>query len=1170
MNSLLARLLLIVSIVLVPALGFQAYTENAARHARQQLVEDEAMRLMRLVASEQQRIAEGAEQVLDVIAATPAVQDNRVDLCPRLMTNLLEQLPRYVFAAVVGVDGHTVCAPRPVDRSIDVSKHAFFRLALQTGGFAIGDYVVGDATGKPSIHMARPIRNRDGVVFGVAVVALSLDWLGQQLEHLALPRGTIVSILDRNGTFLAYHPNGDQYVGQPIRPDYRFILEGNEDKLVQMTSLEGRPLIVGYSPLDADPKGWVVAVGLDRDLAFAGAANANRTGTLLIIAGAGLALAMTYLAGTYLIRRPLRRLLRVAGRWRSGDLAARTGLRPDSGEFGQLAAAFDAMAAEVQERERALRQSEALFRTTFDQAGVGMTQCALDGTWLHVNDKMCAILGYQRDELVGRNFQDVTHPGDLEADLAQRDGLLRGEIETITREKRYLRKDGGPVWANVTVSLLSDSGDRPERIITIVQDISERKRAEDALNRATALLSAIGDCSPDPIYAKDADGRFLFANPAVLAVIGKPAEQVIGHSDAEWHHDPEQAAAVMANDRRIIESGRVERLEETFDAAGGTRVFRSAKAPLRMADGRVVGVVAVSSDITQLKDAETALRQSEERFRATFEQAAVGIAHADLDGNWLRVNERLCDLLGYTRAELLTLTFREVTYADDLTADLASLHRLVAGEIAAFHTEKRYIRKDGSQLWGSLTVSLVHDEAGAPQYCIAVIEDISERKRVEAELRRLTAELEARVHEAVAAREAAQTRAAHAERMQALGQLAGGIAHDFNNVLQGVEGAAALIERRAGDEAGVRRLARLAMDAVERGASVTRRLLAFGRRSDLRAEAIDVAELLGGLDEILVHTLGATIDVQVRVAAGVPPLLADKGQLETALVNLATNARDAMPEGGRLTLSAEPEIIPAHGPAHRAGLAMGLPVELPMELPPGRYVRLGVADTGMGMDAVTLARAGEPFFTTKNLGAGTGLGLPMAKGFAEQSGGALRVESGLGRGTTITLWLPAFDSRAAGPAANGGPDAAIAPSKSTTQVRVLLVDDEAVVRAVLAEQLADEGYDVLAAASGTEALALLAAGEAVDALVTDLTMPGADGLAVIRAAQERDPGLPAVLLTGYAGDGAALAVGGAVSGSFSLLRKPVTGVQLIDRVRALLAARADAKTARSPDKSAAC
>ena len=1126
LNSLLARLMLVVSIALVPALGFQAYTESEARHARQQLVEDEAMRLMHLVSTEQQRITESAEQVLSLVGTSPAIQDSRWDLCQRLLAGLLEQSPRYVFAAFVGLDGHTICAPHAVDRGIDASNRAYFRLALQTGGFAIGTYVVGDVTGQPSLHMAEPVRGQDGTIIGVVAVALSLDWLGQQLGNLALPPGTVVSILDRNGTFLARRPGGERYTGQRMRPEHRYLLEGNTDKVVTMTSLEGRPLVTAYSPLDSDPKGWVVTVGLDRDLAFADVGKANRAGMLLIIAGAGLALAITYLAGTQLIRRPLDRLFSLADRWRIGDLAARTELPADSSDFGRLGAAFDGMAAALDARERALRSA---LESTTD--GV----VALDRAWRftylnqHAKDLISRgqdLLGqvvwdvfpglagtafgnayraamdngeptqaegyygpldghfkasiYPSREGVTVFYHDLTPEYRIATALAGSETKLRLAQEaagigiwefngatrdilwspeqfrlhgldpasgapafgqwlervdpedrpailialanaqstgTVLRLEFRIRRasDGAVRWLAALARRVTNGADEASRLVGVSIDVTERRQAEDDVRRATALLSAVGDCSPDAIYAKDSDGRFLFANPAFLAILGKAADEVIGRTDAEWHHDPQQAEAVMANDRRIIETGRAEVLEEVFDAAGlGRRVFRSAKAPLRLKDGTAVGVVAVSSDITRIKTTE-------------------------------------------------------------------------------------------------------------------------------AELRRLTETLETRVRDEVAAREAAQARAAHAERMQALGQLAGGIAHDFNNVLQGVEGAAALIERRPGDEARVRRLARLAMESVERGASITRRLLAFGRRSDLRAEAVDVHALLGGLHEILGHTLGAAIAVQVKIEANVPPILADKGQLETALVNLATNARDAMPNGGRLTLLAENEVAPDC----LAGLA------------PGRYVRLSVADTGAGMDAGTLARAAEPFFTTKGPGAGTGLGLPMAKGFAEQSGGALRVESIPGNGTTISLWLPvAAGSRIAIGEVQSPADAAITSDRPAALARVLLVDDEAVIREVLTEQFEAAGFSVVAASSGEEALSLLAAGTAVDTLVTDLSMPGIDGLTVIRAAQERYPGLPAVLLTGNAGDGVALAVGGAVSGSFSLLRKPVSGEYLIDRVRAGLSARA--------------
>ncbi|MFL5256801.1 MAG: response regulator [Rhodopila sp.] len=374
--------------------------------------------------------------------------------------------------------------------------------------------------------------------------------------------------------------------------------------------------------------------------------------------------------------------------------------------------------------------------------------------------------------------------------------------------------------------------------------------------------------------------------------------------------------------------------------------------------------------------------------------------------------------------------------------------------------------------------------------------------------------------------------------MQALGQIAGGIAHDFNNVLQAVTGGATLIERRPGEPDRVLRYARMILDATRRGSAITSRLLAFSRRGDLRAESVDAGKLLHDMAEILTHTLGGSVACAVDVPPGLPPLLADRGQLETVLVNLATNARDAMPSGGTLTLRADAETVSPALP-HPVGLRTGA------------YIRIIVADTGTGMDPAVLARVTEPFFTTKATGQGTGLGLAMAKGFVEQSGGALAIDSVARQGTNITLWLPQAVAEPVS-AQVAAPVTAAEPQR----LRVLLVDDDPIVREVLAASLDDAGYRVTQARSGPEGLAVLSAGEQVDIIVSDLTMPGMDGVSLIRKAQEQRPGLPAVLLTGYAGSGAALAVGGAVSGAFSLLRKPVSGAQLVDRINALLASAA--------------
>jgi PAS domain S-box-containing protein len=788
---------------------------------------------------------------------------------------------------------------------------------------------------------------------------------------------------------------------------------------------------------------------------------------------------------------------------------------------------------------------------------------------------------------------------------------------------------------------------------------------------AAALLRAVGDCSPDPIYAKDAEGRFLFANPAALAVIGRSANEVIGRTDADLHRDREQAASVMANDRRVIETRHAEVVEETVaDAGRGIRVFRSAKAPLLAEDGTAAGVVGVLSDITRIKGAEAALRDGRERFRATFEQAAVGMAHIGPDGTWIRLNDHFCEMLGYRRAELLAKTFMEVTHPGDLPATMASISSLLAGVTASLSIEKRYIRKDGSQLWAGVTLSLVRKPDGAPDYFISVAEDISqrkaaeealreseqrfrslferaplpgylidpadasivdcnavaaamlgygrddlrrmritdidavgveialktsilegrplqfesrhrtrsggildvvvaavpvdiagrrlahgtvvditERKRAEAGLRDLTAGLEERVREEVAAREKAQIRAAQAERMQALGQLAGGIAHDFNNVLQAVQGSASMIGRRPGDLDAVSRYARIALEAADRGASITRRLLAFARRGDLRAEAISPYAILNGMRDILAPTLGSAVTVLIDAEPGLPQMLADKGQLETALVNLATNARDAMPQGGTLTLSAAYETVEAGSP-HQAHLV------------PGSYLRITVADTGKGIDEEIIGRIFEPFFTTKATGLGTGLGLPMVKGFLEQSGGAIAVDSSAGRGTRIAIWLP--QARHGVPGLAAGAAGQDRRGAADDCIRVLVVDDDPLVLETVAAQLEDEGFFVITAAGGTEALAMMDEGKAVQALVSDLSMPVMDGVSLILEAQARNPALPAVLLTGYAGDGVSLELGRRINGPFALMRKPSTGSDLAARIAALLA---DPATQRSAGHS---
>jgi CheY-like chemotaxis protein/nitrogen-specific signal transduction histidine kinase len=377
-------------------------------------------------------------------------------------------------------------------------------------------------------------------------------------------------------------------------------------------------------------------------------------------------------------------------------------------------------------------------------------------------------------------------------------------------------------------------------------------------------------------------------------------------------------------------------------------------------------------------------------------------------------------------------------------------------------------------------------------------------------------------------RERAEARLHQAQKMEALGQLAGGVAHDFNNSAAVVLAGLTLLEKRHGaalTAAGPAVLHLLAglKDGAERGASVARRLLSFARREELRAADIEPAELLGALRDVLANALGPGVRVQVEAPAGLPALRADRARLETTLINLAVNARDAMPDGGTVVLGAATENLPSDR-AYDLGLE------------PGAYVRLWVTDTGVGMDAATLARATEPFFTSKPKERGTGLGLSMADGFAAQSGGALRIESAPGAGTTVTLWLPRV----------GGVDTAEreAPHSGDKppRRRALVVDDAAVMRRFLRDCLDHAGWETVEARDTQEALALLQTDGPFELLIADLLMPpGPDGLVLIRAARARQPGLPAILISGSeAPAGAAQAA----REGFAVLRKPVSPTEL--------------------------
>ena len=387
---------------------------------------------------------------------------------------------------------------------------------------------------------------------------------------------------------------------------------------------------------------------------------------------------------------------------------------------------------------------------------------------------------------------------------------------------------------------------------------------------------------------------------------------------------------------------------------------------------------------------------------------------------------------------------------------------------------------NGEHRWIAAKGRVRYDPAGKPIRMTGVVSDITARKDADAQL--------AQVH-----------------KMDAIGQLTGGVAHDFNNLLTPIVGSLDLLRRRTLDDDKAQRLISGAMQAAERAATLTQRLLAFARRQALKPQAVDAGALIEGLADLLKRSIGPTVTIGLELPRHLPPVQVDPNQLELALLNLAINARDAMPGGGKLTITASSTVADARNL---------------LDLEPGGYVRITATDTGTGMDKATLARATEPFFSTKGVGKGTGLGLSMIHGLAAQSGGTLRIESASGEGTSVGIWLPVANEAVAHIA--GSSDEVVHAAGSA---KILLVDDEEIVRTATAEMLRDVGYIVTEATSASQALVAVKGGIEVDAVVTDYLMPGMNGAQLIRELHQIRRQLPVLLVTGYAAGGEDVPVG---------------------------------------------
>jgi PAS domain S-box-containing protein len=510
------------------------------------------------------------------------------------------------------------------------------------------------------------------------------------------------------------------------------------------------------------------------------------------------------------------------------------------------------------------------------------------------------------------------------------------------------------------------------------------------------------------------------------------------------------------------------------------------------------------------KRAENALRKSEETFSAVFRHGQFAMGLCDTEGKLLRFNPAFEKLMGYTAAELEKMHFRELTHEEDRVESMRHFRRLTSGEVDQFAMEKRYVRKDGSIVWGHIGVSPIHDPDGGMQNTIFMLADITGRMEAEEEKDNL------------------QRRLLQAQKMEAIGRLAGGMAHDFNNLLTVIRGYAELALMQMSDSSAIYPNIREIDSAAESAASLTSQLLAFSRKQILQPSILQLNDVIRKTGKMLERLIGEDIELITNLGTGTGTVLANMGQMEQVIMNLAVNARDAMPNGGTLTIATRNVELDAD----RAGEC---------GVQPGEYVLLLISDTGSGMDKETQSLVFEPFFTTKGKGIGTGLGLATVYGIVRQSSGCVVVDSDVGKGATFSIYLP----RAAGPS---GEEKIVASEEELRgSETVLVVEDEEKVRGVVCSMLDAYGYSVLEADSGEQALRTVRELQGpLHLVLTDIVMTGLNGPDTVAQLQEMRPGLQAIFMSGYSDDAI---LNQTMDPDHMFLQKPITPHILFRKIR---------------------
>lgn len=755
--------------------------------------------------------------------------------------------------------------------------------------------------------------------------------------------------------------------------------------------------------------------------------------------------------------------------------------------------------------------SNELYQVLFEQAADGIFIADAKGYYIEVNRRGCEMLGYTRAEILSLAMADLIPGEQRRTDPLEIEAIRAGK--NVLTERRLRCQDGRLLPVEISTHRLTDG-----RFLEIVRDISEHKKAADKLRETTQELQRVTTSISAYLWSAELDeeGHWShnYYSPVVEKITGYPPEFFLESSERWLNtvYPDDQPRLLNALQRIISRQSEYEEDEYRIIRADGTLCWVRDSVIVTQWGSDRLRVDGVVSDITERRRAEDELRASEARFRTFVDHATDAFfLHSD-QGIILDVNRQACESLGYTREELIGMT----PYNFDPGANPAFHQQLTirmnAGEVVEF--ESTHQRKDGTVF--PVEVRIRPFWQGDRQFRLSLARDITERKKLEAENKQLTAQFY------------------HAQKMESIGQLAGGIAHDFNNLLVPIIGYIELNLATLDPTSQLYTDLTLVIKAANRAADLTRQIVAFSRQQVLELSLLDLNSVIADFQRMLQRLIGEDIQLQTLLDPDVVPIKADKGQIEQVIMNLAINARDAMPTGGKLTIETTNAFLDeTYVKKHTDNLA------------PGPYVMLSVSDTGSGIDAATQRRIFDPFFTTKAQGQGAGLGLATVFGIIKQHQGHIMVYSKPDHGATFKIYLPKakdiqqmVDSTSPQPASMFGTET------------VLVVEDEEMVRKLVCETLEAYGYDVLEAQSPADGLKLASDQSTIHLLVTDVIMPEMNGKALYHQVTALQPNCKVLYMSGYTNN--VIVHHGILDEGINFLQKPFTIDNLVRKVRHVL------------------